>query len=520
MPRSYDDIQDKNDSIVRPVGMDVARQLGQILKLPGEFTVLFPGLWEEGINTGATINTPPDADPARFKYGQRLRIEVTEKPVEDRILAIAAHRMDTRPFFRDEALGITLFPVVVGTQMEFSLTYRASSRADAVRFRDDILVKFSEGRTDFLHEIRYHWSVPDRIMHLLHDIYTLREARAGYGDTFSDYISNHITPRATNIANLIGTETKVAIRELQTRTLGAFDFIGTVEPGTKDREGRTINIEMRYVFNYDQVVGVTSEYPLMVHGQMIDEKWYGTPRASGYLTLPERRLRDPGFSRDYFNQVTGQNPNWDRLQFDVVKIPNFDDWSADYVKPNVTELYQAACAGDGIEMQRLFGFDDVEEFDVDEDVKLFLKKEHEYACKYKESIFYCMLYEDLNPMDDGILMLDENLTFFATKPLDPRKRYHVVVAFNTNLSALSPTVKMRMRKNGVATKKILCWMQSKLKGHAYCPELLRGGIFDIQDLEIVSDILEGRKPRGKYEYDRRGVMLTVGSFTIVTKRGR
>ncbi len=65
----------------------------------------------------------------------------------------------------------------------------------------------------------------------------------------------------------------------------------------KDREGAPMNITFTYTFTYDQVSACTLQYPLMVHGQFLDAKWYSRPNASGTMVNPMRRNRAPAMTQ-------------------------------------------------------------------------------------------------------------------------------------------------------------------------------------------------------------------------------
>ena len=520
MPRRLDEIQDKNDSIVRPVAMQVVRQLMAMLNLPGGIEVLFPGMWEEATNTGATINPKPSDDPAKFKYARRFSIQVSEKAVEDRVIATAVNRGDSRPVFVDEDLEISIIPVTVGTNMEIQVTFRAESRAEAIRFRDDILQRFAEGRTDYLHEIDYHWNIPDQQILLLDALCKMREANAGYGESLADWVRPRISPRATDIATLIGTESKVAIREKQISPLGFFDFVATVDPENKEREGKSVTVEFRYTFTYDQVVSCIATYPLMVHGQLIPDQWYATPRASGHLVLPDRRLRAPTLSRGYFDVISKQGPDWDRLEYKPVKIPNFDDWQPRYVKPHTVDFFQVATSFDTNQPTVLFRMDDLEEFQFDPLITAFMQSEAPRACTYKHSIFYFELFEGGHPLEDGTLALTDDLEFQLLKPLDPRKLYHVQMRFFWHLIDLTREALDNLKASGRAGMMILEWLQMRLRGEAYMPDIIRDAFIPDDVLDRIGELLDRRVPRYPGRYVFPGTMKTVGQYSIITRRGQ
>lgn len=517
MPRRIETIPDKQDAIVRPVAMQVTRQLIQALEIPSNIRIIFPGLWEEGPQTGSTVDDDDKEDPSSFNYYRKMRIEVTETPVEDAILTAAVHRKDQHPIFLDEKLKIAIYPITVSTKMQIAMTYRATSRAEAKQFRDTILTRVAEGRTTFFHELDYHYNIPYPLMKLLEDVHTLREAVAGYGEDFETWVNNCITPRATNTATLIGSQKKVSIRERQISPWGFFDFTGTPEEAQKEKEGATVHIELNYTFYYDQVIGCVAQYPLSVHGQFIQEQWYQTPHASGRLIEPLRSPRQPTISRGYFDVISHQTPNWERLQYEPVKLPYFDDWSAEYTLPFTTNVVQAMVGVSPERPTELFKISDIEEFSFEPVILEFLRSEAEYACDFKQSIFHCQLFEDYNFLSDDVLRLTSDLQFYSTRPLDPRKQYHVEINLVHTLNNLTDNAIYRLRHSGEAGIRILEWLQQKLRGFAYIPELL-GGVIRQVDIRQIAEILDRRPGRDQDRFFPNGIMKTAGQFGIIAHR--
>ncbi len=561
MPRILHQIADIEDAIIQPVAFQTIRQLANILDLPEDIGISLQRTWQESVKSGSSIDSNVKDDPSSFKYSKKLLIEFQEKPVEDRILATAVHRRENEAIFLDRKLGVAIYPITVGTQMEISITYRADSRAEAHRFRNDILQRFAEGRTDFFHELDYHYTIPYEQMQLLKDIHLLRESNAGYNEDFETWINNNISPRATNIATQIATQKKVAIREKQISPMGFFDFVGTPEAAQKDREGATMNVTFQYTLTYDQVQACVMSYPLTVHGQLIPERYYTKPNPSGHYSQDQnRRLRAPSLSRKVFDVIAGQTLNWRKLLFSTIKTPYFDDWHPDYRLPFTRAFIQAMVGIDENSPQSLFKLSDIEEFEMEPVIRDFLISESMYACDFKNSIFHCKLYEDYSPMDDDALRLTPELEFIATRALDPRKQYHVEIGFVWQLSSLTDAARDRLRNSGEAGIRILEWLQINVRGDVfvliddlpensgqnssgsgngsgngsgsgsgngsgngfnvktpYIPDLVGGTLITNNDLNVVAEILEGRGPRRDLWF-RKGALRTVGQYGIIARR--
>jgi hypothetical protein len=202
--------------------------------------------------------------------------------------------------------------------------------------------------------------------------------------------------------------------------------------------------------------------------------------------------------------------------------------------------------------QTLFKLSDIDEFEIEPVIRDFLISESAYACDFKNSIFHCKLYEDYNPMDDEAMRLSPDLEFTATRPLDPRKQYHVEIGFVWKLSSLTDAARDRLRRSGEAGIRILEWLQINVRGDTfvliddlpensgqsgngngsngsngsgngtnvntpYIPDLVGGTLITNADLNVVAEILEGRGPRRDHWF-RKGAMRTVGQYGIIARR--
>ncbi|TKW74352.1 MAG: hypothetical protein DI543_24680, partial [Bradyrhizobium icense] len=104
MPRIVAELPETYDNIIRPVSLEVARQIAKMLNLPAEINVLMPGQAETTLFPKTAVGSNPTGNPATFGHNERLLLEVAETPVEDRILTTAVHQKENVPFFYDGKL--------------------------------------------------------------------------------------------------------------------------------------------------------------------------------------------------------------------------------------------------------------------------------------------------------------------------------------------------------------------------------------------------------------------------------
>lgn len=521
MPRIVADIPQTYENIVRPVALDVARQLVEMLALPKSIKVLLPGVSENALypNTElGKVNNPND--PSTFGHGDRFLLEIQENPVEDRILTTAVHQRENIPFFHDKALGIRMYPVYAGTEMNFNIQYRASSRTLARRFRNEVLARTAAMREGVLHELTYHYHVPPEYLHLLKHIHTLRENQAGYGESFDTWVTNHIDRRATNITDQVGQSQALVIQEFQTTSMGHFQFLGATEAEEKEKDSGTFIVTFQYRMIFDEVIKAVAEWPLMIHGQLIDEQWRGPVWSSGHLTDPNRRFRHSSLSRhalDHFTTIY-TDPCKEKLM-DGYVIPVFDEWRPQFVMPNTSTLFVAMLGQDDPADDALFDLmGDLDGYSLHPDLRAFMAAEAPYMNRYGASIFDLRLYEEDNPMDDGTLSVSphDDMTIICNAKRDMRKNYHIRMALVNDLHLINTAAWERLRSGGAAAVKILNCLQFKLLGKAFEPKLLGGYLIRNEDLRLIAQRINDLKVPHKGPIEH--VMLTVNEVVVATHR--
>lgn len=519
MPRIVANVPQTYENIIRPVAIDIARQVAKMLNLPEDINVLVPGQAKMALFPNSALGADGTANPATFGHNERLLLEVTESPVEDRILTTAVHQKENLPFFVDPTVGVRMYPVYSGTELSFNFTYRAESRTVARRFRNDLLAHTAAMREEILHEVQYYYHVPYVFLHLLKHVHELRERVAGYGDSFDKWVQDHITPNATTITDQIGQNQALAIAEFQTHGMGVFQFIGTTEPEEKDKEGGTYNVMFQYRAVFDQVINAVAEWPLLIHQSLVDEPWRSQPWSSGELVDPNRRKRAPSLSRyafDHFSNVYS-NP-CKELVMDGYVIPNYDEWRPSYVVPNTSTLFVAMMGLDPTAPNTLFELmGDLDGYQLDPELREFILKEAPFMGHKGLSIFDLRLFEGDYPMDDGILSVSRpELIVLSNAVMDLRKVYHVRLALVNDLFTLNPAAWERLRAGGTAALKILNCLQYKLLGKAFEPKLLGGYLISNADLRGIAQRINDLKVPHKGSLEH--VMLTLNDVVIVTHR--
>lgn len=517
MPRVATEVQDTYESITRPVAMTVARQVAELMGWSETINILFLGDIEEAAMPGST---PGASDlPSKFNNNGRIRLEITENAIEDRILATAVYQKEHLPIFVDKDLGIKLHPVYSGTEIVLQFQFRAPNRVLAKRFRDDALIKTAMGRKENLHELTYHYGLPPAYLIMLQQFHSMREAVAGYGEDFSVWVSNHITPRATNLMNLNGTQQQLVIGETQICPQGWFDFNAVPEPESKNDETGTWLVNFTYTLQFDKVIGIAAQWPLVIHNQLVDETYRDTPNASGVFVGsidPDRIERAPSLSRFAFDKFTTLYSSACARKYGGVSIPEYDEWEPAIVHPNTVSIANVMLMVDLDDPTAIMDLHELGNYSIQADILAYLASDHTNLTIYGQSAVHLALYVDDYPMVDGTITVDANLVVRAAQPLNPRSRYHLRISVQHDLLSIPTAAQDKLRLQGPACKELLADLQFRLIGDALIPDLVAGKYVTRVDFLRIAQRINDRTTPYRIGIDYH--MQTVGNFLIVTHR--
>jgi len=440
MPTIALEIPETYDSITRPVTAGIVRDLINYFELPNDTSVRYMGNAGEVAQRGSQLaDTRPNL---HFPFGERVDVELTETYLEEGVLNTAVKRRDNNPVFMDQGLLVSMRPVYTKTEATISFRYRATNKTQAYKWRDTLRRRMTQGTQALLHELIYHYPIPPVFHAILREIHTKRETVAGYGDAFTDWLRDHYDPRMTVLSNLDGSRGAVAIPEKQIQVQGWLSFESDPDEPEKDREGDTWILSFDYTFQYDKITAMVMDYPIVVHNQLLDDKYLNLEKPYNPYDVPRKpsftgRLND-SFSRINYNPDTA---------FQGVVMPDFDDWrpTGNNFKevPILTSLI-------GVELDyphRVVNLTDLGEVSLTQSVINFLFRERQYLTTYLSSAFHVTFYRGKTVLSSESIYVDEDLNVRTKEPLNPRDVHHVRISLITDLRNLSSRAQESLRRD-------------------------------------------------------------------------
>lgn len=454
MPKITLTVPETQESVTRPIIYTVTRNLFQAMQIPPDTKIFYPGDIERGMQPGSELTQTPGVNSLSFT--NKLTVEVDENYDVDNVLATSVNRPENLIVFRDDLLETIIKPVYSNTDITINFKYRAIDKTTAIRWRDDLRMRTSmmEGSILNIHDLSYHYLIPEEYFVILKEIHRCRETVDGYGDEYDKYLQEHLSTKASKLTTLAGTQEAWGVSETQMRVIGYFDFEGFPEAGSKEDDGDTWTISFSYKFKYEKPIACVMMYPLMIHNQLLSPKFRPSIADIERYDSVNRYAHKYTLSGEAFkffeshSKIPNTTPG--------VAIPAFDEFIPSDIPISTLRVFTALVNIDTDNPNFLLSFKDLgKNYQLHPAILRFMVGEAPFmARKLGLSIFNLSLYRNIYIVND-YLTVDSDLNVNAIGPLSLRNYYHIRLSVVTDLSLLSKDALDRLRNNGDALKIIL-----------------------------------------------------------------
>lgn len=497
MPNIVSEIPETYSSITRPVCVQMIKDLVAFMGLPDDTGIDYYGTSEAQFQS----STPMDQTPTnKYPFTGRVAVEVEEEYIEERTLTTAVRKTNEQYIFHDKALGVSIKPVYVRTEIAITFRYRAPDKTSASRWRDRMRLRVSEGQQELLHEFDYHYPLPKSELLILREIWRLRENQHGYGDDLKTYLRAHFSPRVISVTNQAGKGALLTMAERQIGVIGWFDFMAQPDKGQHAGEGSPWETAFEYRFQYDKPVACAMRYPIVIHSQIIGPK-YRHEKPIYELANVSRRPNEERRRLDHFTNLYTETI----YPFKGIRIPEYDDWEGELRSNSLHEALTLLMGIDGDNPRELFNLKELGSHEFSPAIIDFLLTEYPYMRLPQQSVFTVHLFSGLQRMEESLFDIDADLNVVAKIDLDPRRVYHVMFTM-CDLGVLSQQAIDRIRQHGAAAIEIIKTLYPNREFTEEELKLLAGKVLPLKTIQKLTD------PRG-----RNATMRTVGNFGIIVK---
>lgn len=448
MPKIALEVPETYDNITRPITTAVIRDLIERFQLPNNIGIRYEGTAETVAQDGSVL--AKNVDGVRFPFGDQVKVDMEETYLEEGILNTAVMKRENNAVFVDHGVQTYIKPIYTKTQVTLSFRYRSPDKSAAMRFRDMLRRKATEGRDVLLHEVDYHYSLPNPFLIILSEIHRLRENVAGYDEDLAQWFRNHFTHSLTGLSNLAGTETLLAIGEKQIGIQGWFDFVAEPANAERLREGDAWAVGFNYTFQYDKVTAVYMQYPIVVHNQLLPSKFVNTDPVYDLYQQPRR----PSWS-GHLGELFSPHSRRAYPRLEGVIIPSYDDWLPEAAPYQTIDLVTTLVGVEFDNPRKIVNLQELGEFALAPDILDFLKEYHKDLTRYLDSAFHVTFYRGNLVQSSDTVYVDEDLTVWSTTDLNPRDVHHFRISVVSALKKLTPDAEEALRRNPGVVKKVI-----------------------------------------------------------------
>jgi len=479
MPKLKLMIPETESTIVRPIVIEVARQLMDMTGISKDHTqIYFPRDSGKIAQPGSTLTG--NALPNTLPFDQRVTLEIDEVLQEEDLHSVAVHQPENRLIFLDNDLDTVLRPVYAMATMTMTFKYKATDETAAKRWRDGIYMRMSMLQNPHLMEVSYNFAIPEAMLIVLQEIHRLREANHGYGQDWPTYFNDNSSKRLSVLANLAGKEQVLSVSETQVRIPAMFDFTGEPEKGSREEGGEAWSISFTYKFQYAKAIACQLVYPLVVHQSPLPDMFL--PKAP--MDTPNNHL--VSFSSSARALANFEVGSWvtPGPQYQGYAIPAIDEFIPEYVLPSTQRVVTALVLLDKENPNFLMNLAAIDpDYEFPADIVAYLKGETPSLVKPYKSIFHLSLYRSVDMLPPDVLEVDFNLNVKSTRLLSERFCYHVRLSMVTDLRRVDMDALDRARGHGSALLAILKTLCPSLEDQGLLPKVTKQNYVTRADLE-------------------------------------
>lgn len=497
MPNIVSEIPETYNSVSRPVCIQMIKDLVAYMGLPETTGIDYYGVTETQHQSSSPIDHTPTN---KYPFTGRVLVEVEEDYIEERTLTTAVRKPNEQFIFHDPNLNVSIKPVYVRTEVAINFRYRAPDRTSALRWRDRMRLKVSEGQQELLHEFDYHYPLPLSELIILREIWRMREEDFGYGEDLKTYLRKYFSPRVISVTNQAGAGALLSMAERQVGVIGWFDFMAQPDKGQAAGEGAPWEIGFEYRFQYDKPVACVMKYPIVIHNQVISPK-YRQDKLTYELATISRRPNDERRSLDKFTRLYTDAV----YPFKGLRIPEYDDWFGTIQFKHLNEIVTLLMGVNIEDPRELFNLKELGTHEFTEETLAYMKSEHMWLNQPLQSMFTIHLFSGNSRLEETGIVVDEDLNVRTTFDLDPRNVYHVVITM-CEVKALSGPALERLRHHGKVALDCVRVMYPQRQPDVDKVKLVGGTLLPKKDLEQLIKVTS-----------RQAVMKTVGNYSIIVK---
>lgn len=462
MPRVAIEVPELEESITRPVAIQVIRQMAEQARLDPNIPVRY-------LNGALSLITPGTAIDQqdlknRLPGDQRITIEATEQYDENYALGVPVMRPDSLFVFSDKDLDIHMKPVYQRVVVTVDVKITGNDKTSVTTWLTRLKRKHAQGAAERIHHVDYHYPIPMWMINALAKMHDMREAVAGLGEDFAHWLKRCFDDKFSVIFNQAGNNPQFVIRETQTEVLGWFDFNSQPPKADKENDANAWTAGFTYTFCYDRPETVVMVYPLMIHNQILDNAYYNDVKPEEVEDI----IAEAGLATTAYSNFTFKSRG--SFAFNAkegIPIPHFDDWLPTFEHPTTANILRMMLQTNPTSPKEVVCLNNLGAWTFRPVVANYLQDVHQDLGSIYEAALHVQLHRGYDPQPESWLTITPDLNIYNLYDLYLTKPYHLTVSLVTDLTKLSIPKLSMVAKHGEFAIMILLALDPTLSVKTY-----------------------------------------------------
>jgi len=442
MPTVSLTLDNVNKFIVTNSIYNIALEISEIIKVHNNLDIVTMYRGDEitvtdgkpNITTNRIDNVPTTIS------ARRLVVNITDTYNEDALTTTATHQDEHYPIFADPDIDVTIFPIYIQTDYVIEFTFYTPSRNEIEKVVDDIRVRLSQTRNVFIHDIAYDYVLPEVVEDFIADVYANKSRLKP--QPLADYFGSCSTRRIHLISDLVGGNVNLAVREMQTRVVGFFDF--SPLPDKPEKDNNVYKFTFTYKFTLDKPTSLVMKYPVMVCNQLLPVKYMD-------FLVNREKLQEKNRPLSYSNSLYALSEFESHRELEhhlditlPLNIPEIDDFKIKSIHKGYGILASFLTQIDETDQKTLLNLADLEPFYLDKDILAYIALERAFVTTPYSSFLYFGLYQEGRFFNmDNLELLSDN-TLKAVTSLSLYKPTRVLLNYSLDVSSLNENATVRL----------------------------------------------------------------------------
>lgn len=459
MPIRVHELPEVYQSVTRRVAIDVIKQIRRMTGIDENTGLYFKG---DGTQVPTMINKEINnnlTDDIQFNQKKRIEIELKEEFIGEELQNYEHNFGEYPHYFWDKPLDIWATVNYIRTRMTINFRFQTEDRQDADQFRNEFARHTQDSRQILVHEIGYIVVLPDWDIAFLKHAHNLREAVAGYGDDFHDWLAEKSDDKISYLTQMDGRNGSWTIQERQVDLFGWMEDHNPPETDKGDMGSNRI-IEFSYIVEYDKPLSTTLHYPISIHNQLIDKVFRPVPVV--YQNHRPALKSISQFNADNIRQfnMRQKEVTHHRYNYSDLRLPAYDPWEPETRPRNTDDLATLLIQIDEESPRYVLSLSDLfDKMTWSPELIRYCRLFHMFLSNPLESPIHFILYSGNRSIDYEELYVTDDLKIYTKRDMNLRTQYHLRMGILHDLMLMSEKCFNRLLTNP--------WFTDQLLGYLY-----------------------------------------------------